>query len=643
MRLSTPGSSNDLRNRAISLAIAFSLLLGLILTRIWFLQIWKGDEYRQFSDRNRFKIKRLAAPRGQIVDRHFQLLADNRPRFDVYYTRGYASDLEHELKVLSQIFQWSSDESAKRKSDVKSGSAYSEKRLARDISWDQLAQIQARALELNGVDIDVLAVRDYLYGDAFFHGIGYTGEINEVELERLSKRYPERKYRLGDEIGVIGAESFYEALLRGTEGRQFEVVDVKGRPVQRSGLNLFDQNLRVEPEAGKVLQLSIDLPLQLETIRAFGDEQGAAVAISPKTGEILALVSRPALDPNMFTKLVSSKFLQDLKNDPGQPFLDRTLAEHYPPGSTLKLVMATALLENQIVKPNTTYNCPGFFRYGRRVWRCHKRSGHGEVNLKKAVKESCDVYFYNAGLLLGLDAMSEWSKRFGLGRRTSLGQELFPRDGKVEKLKRFNSEQSGFIPDSKWVLEKGHTSIEGETINAGIGQGGYVTTIVQLARMVAAYASDSKLYQPQLVKSIRSPNGDTIQEFSAAIEAEIDLNPIMKNEVMSAMTAVVNEVDGTALGSRVSEFKFGGKTGTSQVVSLQHTEDKKDVARNLQDHALFVGLAPMEDPQIAVAVVVEHGGSGSRSAAPIAKAMVRNYLSRTLAKLNKNQVKDQKE
>ena len=172
---------------------------------------------------------------------------------------------------------------------------------------------------------------------------------------------------MGDEIGVIGAESFYESLLRGTEGRQFEVVDVKGRPVQRSGLNLFDQNLRVEPEAGKVLQLSIDLPLQLETLRAFGDEQGAAVAISTKTGEILALVSRPALDPNMFTKLVSSKFLQDLKNDPGKPFLDRTLAEHYPPGSTLKLVMATALLENQIVKPNTTYNCPGFFRYGRRV------------------------------------------------------------------------------------------------------------------------------------------------------------------------------------------------------------------------------------------------------------------------------------
>ncbi len=631
MRLSNSGSAQDLRNRAITLVVLFSILLGLILARIWYLQIWKGDEYRQFSDRNRLKLKRLAAPRGQIVDRHFQLLADNRPRFDAYFIRGYASHLDHEIEVLGQIFQWSEEEVGRRKAEIRASPTYRERRIARDISWDQLAQIQARNFELSGVDIDVLAVRDYLYGDAFFHSLGYTGEINEIDLERLSSRFPERKYRLGDEVGVIGAELFYEAHLRGNEGRQFEVVDVRGRPVQRLGLDLFNQNIRTEPEAGKTVQLTLDLPLQLETVRAFGNQHGSAVAMSPKTGEILALVSRPAPDPNLFTRPVSPRFLQDLKSDPGKLFVDRSLAGVYPPGSTLKLVMATALLENKVVRPNTTYHCPGFFRYGRRVWRCHKRSGHGEVNLKKAVKESCDVYFYNAALLLGLDAMAEWSQKFGLGRQTRLGQELFVRDQNVERARLFNNEQRGFVPSSNWVRERQHTSIEGETINAGIGQGGNISTMVQLVRMVSAYASDSKIYHPQLVKAIRSPTGEAILEFSAAVEGTIQLDPMHLKEVMDAMTAVVNEVDGTALGSRVSEFKFGGKTGTSQVVSLQFTEDRKDVARNLQDHALFVGLAPMDDPQIAVAVVVEHGGSGSRAAAPIARAMVRNYLSRALA------------
>lgn len=633
MKLSNPNSVAELRHRAAALAIIFSCFLGLILIRLWYLQIWKGEEYRRFSDRNRFKIERLAAPRGQIIDRNGQLLADNRPRFDLQFTRAFSSNIDEEIKTLAEIFQWDEQTRLTKQAEVSKAAAYRSVRLARDITWDQLAQVQARSLELSGVDIDVLAVRDYLYGDSFFHSLGYTGEINEADLIRLSERYPERGYRLGDEIGVIGAEAFYERFLRGVDGREFHVVDVRGRPVQKSGLDLFDQKLRVEPQAGKTLQLTLDLPLQLEAIRAFGSERGAAVAISPQTGELLALVSRPALDPNIFTREVSGELLRKLRDRADKPFLDRSVAEHYPPGSTFKLIMATAALELGVIDTHTKYFCPGYFRYGRRVWRCHKRQGHGHVDLRDAIKKSCDVFFYNVGLLVGLDRMHEFSRRFGLGKRTHLGHEVFSKEGRLDRFFRFNFEQAGFIPDTRWVQEKGHTTIEGETINAGIGQGGYVTTVIQLARMVSIFANNGTIFQPQLVKNIRSPSGKILESYNSIVENRLRIEKIARDSVLDGMFAVVNEPEGTALGSRLRDFNFGGKTGTAQVVSLHRTENQDDLARELQDHALFVGLAPIENPQIAVAVVVENGGSGSRSSAPIAKAMVQNYLNRHLAKL----------
>lgn len=630
MKLGNPYNTNDLKSRATGIAVFFTIFLSLLAVRLWYLQIWRGEEYRLFSDQNRFKIQRRAAPRGKVLDRHGHLLADNRPRFDLLYTRGYASDLDKEFQILSDVFSWSSDELAKKKAQILESAPYLPRMIARDLSWTELAQVESQRLELSGTDIEVRAVRDYLYGDSFFHVLGYTGEVNDSDLQRLKKRYPQRNYRLGDQIGVIGVESFYESFLRGKDGNEFVVVDVKGRPVQRTGLSLFDQTNIEKAVAGNTLQLSLDLELQLAGVRAFEDRIGAAVAMDPQTGEILAMVSRPGLDPNRFTQQVSGSQLLAWRNRPDKPFLDRSLQEHYPPGSTMKLVMALAGLEQDVIEADTIVNCPGSFRLGRRVWHDHNRAGFGKIKIQEAIKRSSNVFFFKLGLSLGLDQMGRWSRRLGLGRRTYLGNEVFANEDLVDRLKVFNQEVPGKIPSSAWVRETGHTTVKAETVNAAIGQGGFLTTITQLSRMLSALGNGGKVFQPLLVKAIREPDGEVVRQFSASVENHIEFDPEAIENVLSGMARAVNEQRGTAPRARLRNFIVGGKTGTSQVIGLgrfdEETEDK------FKDHGLFVGMAPMDNPRIAVAVIVENGGSGGRSAAPIARVMMKNYLNRILGK-----------
>lgn len=642
MRLSDPYNTADLKPRAFVLAGILSFFIFCLLIRLWYLQIWKGEEYRAFSDQNRFKIERLSAPRGQVVDRHGQILADSRPRFDILFTRGFASNSEkraerdqaalEQLQKLKEIFKWSDETFEERREQIFKSPPYQGRRMARDVTWAQLAMVEARSFDLSAVGVEVVAVRDYLYGDAFFHVLGYTGEVNERDLERLKKRFPERNYRIGDQIGVIGAEALYEKLLRGVDGRNFNVVDARGRPVASASLKKIQQGGREDPVAGRRLRMALDLELQLETVRAFKDEMGAAVAINPQTGEVLAYVSRPGLDPNDFTREITRGQLKSWRERPDQPFLDRAVGEHYPPGSTLKLVMAAAALEEAVINERTKYFCPGFFRFGRRVWRCHEARGHGIVDLRAAIQKSCDVFFYNAGLLLGLDKMNQWSRKFGLGRRAFPGLEVFHSQFPLLTLPRFNSEQIGNIPSVEYVQESGVTTVEAETINAGIGQGAFLTTTLQLARMMAAFGNDGRLYQPQLVLEATDSKGINLERYESTFENRLRLKPETMEAIQSALHAVVNEPGGTALRVRTSEFKFGGKTGTAQVVALpQNRALAALMGKQFQDHALFVGLAPLEDPQIAVAVLVDHGGSGSKAAAPIAQAMVKNYLLRKLA------------
>lgn len=629
MRLADSYNVSAFRPRAYTLAGFFIVLIFLLLLRIWYLQIWRGEEYRAFSDQNRFKVEEISAPRGKVFDRNGRLLADNRPRFDAIFTRGYSSHLEAEFQILKDIFLWSEQEASEKLAAAKRSSPYRGEQIARDVSWSQLALLEARSLELSGVDVQVIAVRDYLYSDAFFHVIGYTGEVNNYDLAFLNKNVPELKYRLGDQIGVSGVERLYESILRGRDGRRFVVVDVRGRPVERDELSMIVQESQQDAEAGVSLKLSLDLELQLETIRAIGDRTGAAVAMDPQTGQILAMVSRPSIDPNIFTQYVSRDILKKLRDHPEKPFLDRTLGEHYPPGSTYKLVMALAALEEEVIDSETVINCPGFFRFGRRIWHDHNRAGFGPIRIRDAIKKSSNVFFFNIGLDLGLEKMFSWSRRLGLGRRTWPGHEVFVDDGeRLQGLRRLNFEQSGKIPTPAFVRRRGNTTIGAETINAGIGQGAFLVTITQLSRMMSILGNGGEVHQPQLVLESLNPEGERLDRYEAVLENKVEFSKENRQIILDGIGAVVNETGGTAWRARVPKINVGGKTGTSQVVSLRTSDADDEDKDQYKDHALFVALAPLENPQIAVAVIIEHGGSGGRSAAPVAKQMIQNYLGR---------------
>jgi penicillin-binding protein 2 len=624
MRLSDQYNVAEFRTRALVIAGFFAFLLLVLLSRLWYLQVMQGDIFREFSDQNRFKFEKLSAPRGQILDRHGALIADSRPRFNITYTRGYADDLKTEMAMIGDILLWSEEEVADRVERISRLGRYRAMALAEDISQDQLALLQLKSLQLPGLDVEVQAVRDYLYDDAFFHVLGYTGQINDRDLKRLQTLFPERNYVLGDQRGISGIEALQESVLRGRDGRNFVVVDVKGRKVNQEQWELLPETQRIDPQAGTDLRLSLDLGLQLEAVRAFGDQRGAVVAMDPRTGEILAYVSRPAFDPNIFTRVISTKEFAEIQSAEDNPFLDRVLGEHYPPGSTYKLVMAAAGLENGVIDAQTTHYCPGSFRFGRRSWGCHKRDGHGRMNIVQAIERSCDVFFYNLALGLGLDSMFSWSVRFGFGRRTFLGSEVL--EPRADRVFRFNSEQPGFIPYEDWVRSRRNTSVEGETINAGIGQGAYLTTMMQLARMTSALGNGGKIWQPQLILSEVDSLSATEVPKKARVENQIQLHDEARRIVLKGMQEVVMGEEGTARASRLPGLVWGGKTGTAQVVNLEVWRRRAKEIREFEDHALFVGLAPMENPQIAIAVIVENGGQGSRVAAPIAKKMVDYYL-----------------
>lgn len=622
MKLSDPYNVSELRGRTSTLIIGFAVLFVGLIIRLWYLQIWQGTMYREFSDRNRFKVERLSAPRGPLVDRYGQLIADSRPRFEVTFTRGNAQDVEYELKVLKDILKWDEKDFQKKKDRLLQSPRYQPQTVASDISFDELALLQSQSLDLPSVDVEVSSVRDYLFKDAFFHVVGYTREIGESDLEKFQEKFPERKYRQGDQRGIIGIENVYESLLRGHDGRDFIVVDVKGRRVSRDQWALLSDSERIEPEAGLQLKLSLDANLQTMAHELMRNKNGAVVALDPQSGEVLAYVSHPALDPNEFTGVVASEKFDNWMNREDKPFLDRVVGEHYPPGSTLKLVMATAALEAGVINKDTSFFCPGFYRLGNRVWKCHQKEGHGRVSVEAAIERSCDVFFYNVGQLLGLDSMYAWSVRFGFGRRTFVGSEIF--DQKVDQMFRFNSEQPGNIPNSAWVQERGGTTVEAETINAAIGQGGYTVTAMQLARMVAALTNGGRIFQPQLVLSAHDANGKEVKSFRAFMENQMEMRPEIRDAVLKGMWDVVNGSLGTARLSKIPGVEFGGKTGTAQAVALELSKKFKHKVE-FQDHGLFVGAAPLHQAKIAVAVIVENGLHGS-AVAPIAKALIQAYL-----------------
>jgi penicillin-binding protein 2 len=556
----------------------------LLIMRLWQLQILQGKEYRKLSEANRLRIISIPAPRGIIFDRNGIQLVKNSP----YY---YASLIPDEFDIrkvdsLSKVLNMPIEEILEEIN--KNGlSPFSPIRLKQGLSFTEVALIEARRSDFPGLIIEAEVSREYLYGDVGSHLIGYLGKLNPSQSKDPAlKDIPPDTF-----IGQWGVELLFDKSLRGTLGKRVIEVDALGREIR-----LLQEK---PPIKGKDITLSIDINLQEEAEKAFGEKAGALVAIKPDTGEILGMVSKPSFDPNLFAKGISYDKWIAITQDKKNPMLNRALQSQYPPGSVFKIVTAIAGLEEGVISPETKVDCRGGIDYGRWHFGCWRKQGHGVVSLHRAIVESCDTYFYEAGKRLGIDKIYDYATNLGLGKKT--GIEL-------------GREKQGLIPNTNWKLEnKKHPWYLGETFNAAIGQGYVAVTPLQLAVMISTIANGGNLYKPTLIK-------DAQPIISGKVKIRSDTLEIVK----SGLFGVVNEPGGTGWAAKSQLMSIGGKTGTAQVVAIKR--DSQYLPEKFRDHAWFVAFAPVEKPEIALAVLVEHGGHGGGAAAPIAKRAIEGYM-----------------
>ncbi len=567
--------------------IIFYIAIGaflLLIMRLWQLQILQGSEYRKLSEANRLRVITTPAPRGIIFDRNGIPLVRN----SAYY---YASVIPDEfdkdkVDLLSNVLNIPAEEVIE-KIHTNGVSPFVPVRLKQGLSFKEVAYLESRRSDFPGLIIEAEVSREYLYGDVGAHLIGYLGKLNPSQSKDPAlKDIPPESF-----IGQWGAEMLFDKSLRGIPGKRIIEVDALGREIR-----LLQEK---PPIKGKDIMLSVDINLQKEAEMAFGEKAGALVAVKPVTGEILGMLSKPSFDPNLFARGISYEEWDALTHDKKNPMLNRALQSQYPPGSTFKIVTAIAALEEGVITPTTKVDCRGGINYGSWYFGCWRKHGHGVISMHRAIVESCDVYFYEAGKRLGIDKIYDYALSLGLGRET--GIEL-------------GREREGLIPNAKWKLEnKKLPWFLGETFNTAIGQGYVAATPLQLAVMTSAIANGGNLYKPTLIK-------DT----PPVIVGKAKVSPETLEIVKKGLSGVVNEPGGTGWAAKSLLISIAGKTGTAQVVAIKR--DSQSLPEKFRDHAWFVAFAPVENPEIALAVLVEHGGHGGGAAAPIAKRAIEGYI-----------------
>ena len=602
-----PHFDQRLRVLGIGMIAVFALFLG----RLFQLQVVEGEQHLQNSLRNSIRTVRLAAPRGEILDRDGRVLATTRPAFDLDVVPSELRDADRTLNVLSALLEAAPEHLHTELGDPRGRARFQPVRLADDLGWESLARVESHRYALPGVLTEVRPRRTYPNGPLAAHLLGTIGEVRQEQLDNDTGRL--NGYRAGDMVGQSGVEALLETQLRGRAGGRNVLVDVAGREVE-----VLD---RIEPSAGGRAVLALDLDLQRvaeEALVATGlpgePVAGSVVALDPRNGDVLVLASLPDFDPNAFSGGgVDPVVWRELMHDPARPLQDRALAGQYPPGSTWKPIVAAAALQEHVRTPTTTVFCPGSFTFGNRSYRCWKKEGHGSVDLHRAIMQSCDVYFYRAGLELGIDRMAEYATGFGLGQRTGIGLE---------------GEKSGVVPSSAWKLAHlGEEWFPGETVSASIGQGYDLVTPLQLAVAYAAIANGGDVVRPRLVLELEGANGQRVAQPPEIVShAPVEAEHLAR--VRDGLRAVVETPGGTGGKGRVPGLAVAGKTGTAQVVKLEHTEGLKGdaIPWKYRDHAWFVSFAPADDPQIVVAVLVEHGGHGGSAAAPVAQKVMSRWL-----------------
>ncbi len=587
----------DLQQRLVLIKIGVLVVVGLLALRLWQLQVRDGPYYRELSQDNRTRSILLHPARGLIYDRHGKLLANNVPSFNLYVELKDVRDREALIQKLVEYLAVDASELGKK---FRARGTLTRVKLKGGLTLREAALIESHRLDLPGVVVHPEFQRNNPQGPYAAHVIGYVGEVSEQQLAREDFQ----GLHQGSIVGQYGVERKYDQLLRGQAGRKLIEVDALGHEKRTISVE--------KPQAGHDIYLTIDFELQKLAEDLLGEEAGAIIALDPKTGETLALASRPSFDPNALSRGLSSTEWQRILHDERHPLTNRAIQGLYPPGSTFKIIMAAAALEMNEVDMTDTIQCRGRFRFGNRTYRDWKASGHGPVDLHKALAQSCDVYFYKMGHRLGIETIARYARLFGLGKKTGID---------------LPSEQPGIVPSPEWKQQaRGKPWYPGETISVAIGQGYVTVTPIQMARMIAAVANDGVVPQPQLIRGVRRRNTGKVEARPTAPGTSLGLQPAFVEGIQRSLASVVSE--GTARRADSPLVTIAGKTGTSQVVALRSNKEK-DTPKAFRDHAWFVSYAPFENPSIAVAVLVEHSGHGGSAAAPLARELIEAFINKT--------------
>ena len=561
--------------------------------RFWYLQIHKGEEYRGFSEKNILRILHLPAPRGLILDRNGAEIVRNRPSFNVQVLPGEVSDLEDLARKLSEILGVSGDDLRKKLEKPMRQGRFAPVTVAPDISRDELLSVEKNMRTMSGVILEIGYKRSYPHGKTAAAVLGYTGEASGEEI-RVNPRIGR-----GTQVGKMGVEKFFDGELRGTNGFRYVSVDALGKVVSDSFSGFGISGAKKDLVAGNNVSLSIDLELQKAAEKSLGKERGAVVVMDVRNGEILAMANRPSFDPEDFSKDLSSAEWKKIRERESFSLLNRATMGTYPPGSVIKIATAFSILREEVQDPHSVEDCPGYHTIGDRRFKCWREEGHGPTDLHDAVMKSCDVYFYKLSQRLGMERLSRYLRKFGLGEKTGL--EL--------------PEKPGLVPSRRWKRDAlGEPWYRGETAMLAIGQGHVTTTPLQVGVMTAAIANGGRVLEPTIRKGGEREPARVVGEGPGGAES--------REFVRNALRDVVNARGGTGVLARSPRVSVSGKTGTAQVVSLK-VESK---LKRFQDHAWFTSYAPSDSPEISVTVLVENGGQGGSVAAPRAREIIETYF-----------------
>ncbi|MDX9741366.1 MAG: penicillin-binding protein 2 [Gammaproteobacteria bacterium] len=590
-----------------AMVISALLLLGIIGGRLVYLQVLNYGHYATLSDGNRINLVPVPPMRGFIHDRNGVVLAQNVPSFSLEIIPEKTEDLEETIARLRAIITIGDEDVRRFYRQLRSKRPFSSVPLRFNLSDTEMARFAVERHRFPGVETEARALRFYPHGRLGVHAIGYVGRINEEELRQLDSNYSATDF-----IGKTGAERYYERLLHGDIGLKQIETNALGRVLRELS--------RTEAHPGQSIYLTIDAELQRVAEEAIGDRRGAVVAIDPANGDILVLASMPSYDPNLFVTGIDQRTYDELQNSIDKPLFNRALRGQYPPGSTIKPFIGLAGLESDRISASTSSFCPGWFSlegddHRFRDWKEH---GHGTMNVESAIVQSCDVFFYDLAVALGIDRIHDYLSRFGFGRVTGID---------------LRDERPGLLPSREWKrMQRNEPWYRGETVITGIGQGYMLATPLQLAHAAATLGSRGRMHPPRLVRAVEHPTPAGVQELPSVPRQAVEIVDERNwDAIIEAMRKVMHSPTGTAAAvGRNAPFQIAGKTGTAQVFGIAQDARyvEADIAERLRDHALFIALAPARDPRIAIAVIIENGGSGSGAAAPVARQVIDHYLER---------------